>query len=208
MVQDGTGGGRPRTRLETAGIVAGIAAALLAIPGFLYYVGILAPGPSPTTTMVRRSAATTTPSTSATVNSTTTTVACPSGRVPLANLPIESGTPPEIGIGNIGGESFPNSIIYPLNGSQDSLKSTFDLCGRYSHFTATVGFNADANLSAQLLEDGTRVLFAESYHDSPPPQSKTPVQISVDIPGAHSLTLEVNLECCNTIFTWGAPSVS
>jgi hypothetical protein len=167
------------------------------------------PGPSPSASLCAGCPTATAPPTVTPLAPTvpppsqTLSSTCPSGPTYLDALTPQSGTPPETGVGSFAGQTYPNSIIYPLNVTHDSYQTTYALCGHYHRFQGTLGFDSDANVSIELVGDNNRVLF-----DASRPQANTPISIDVDITGSQFLTLVVQLECCLSNVVWGDAKVS
>ncbi len=110
-------------------------------------------------------------------------------------------------MGSFGGQTYPNSVIIPIQ--ETSSKTVFDLCGRYQTFTATLGYDKDANVSVKITAGSKDVLFEGDNYGPLGPSNGTGVLVHASIAGAQTLTLYVSEECCvrmNVVF--GSAQVS
>jgi hypothetical protein len=122
----------------------------------------------------------------------------------VESLKVVSGDTPKTGEGSFAGHTYPHSIIYELNNSQDNYQTDFALNGQYKRFQATVGISQDANVHFQALADSNHILVDQTAGSA----LTTQIHVDVDVSGARILTLKVSLECCVTTAIWGDARVS
>ena len=130
----------------------------------------------------------------------------------LTSLPVASGDMPQIGLVNIGGQSFPHSLYYTNTVKIPPTYSThFSLTGTWKVFVAWVGIQPDP--TDQLVPNGSCTRDAGStfevlvnqnrVQEGEVPCGRTQ-RISVSVAGAHDLNLVFNLNIVGATgdFAW------